>query len=310
VAQSDSGTVAAAPQTLPPVRSLLFVPGNREDRIRKALVSEADAIAIDLESATPSGELAAAREIVRRVLRAPRDRARPAVLVRVAEARSPDQALDLAAVVGPGLLAVMLPQVIDASDVVATDRALARCEAAAGLAIGSTRILPLVESANAVRTAFEIASASPRVAYMGGATSRGGDLARSLGFRFSEAGLETLFLRSKILVDVRAAGVANPLSGLWSRIDDLEGLRRFALQARDLGYEGLMTIHPSQLPIVNAVFSPSETEIGEWRRTIDAMAAAERAGQGAIRLDDRLVDAAHVKTARQQLERARRLGLV
>lgn len=297
----------------PPVRSLLFVPANREDRIHKALASEADAIAIDLESATPAGETEYARKIVRRVLAeqsAPRGDARPAIFVRIHEARSPEQALDLAAVVGPALCGILLPQVVDEGDVAATEAALARAESAAGIAVGRTRIMPLVESASAIRRAFEIASASARVAYMGGATSRGGDLARSLGHRFTEAGLETLFLRSKVLVDVRAAGVPNPISGIWGRVDDLAGLRAFAEQARDLGYEGLMTIHPAQVPIVNAVFSPSADEIAEWRRILEALEAAEREGLGAIRLDGRLVDAAHAKTARDRLARARRLGLV
>lgn len=299
-----------------PIRTLLFVPANREDRIRKALASEADAIAIDLESATPTGEIETAREIVARVLGECGDDAvearasrRPAILVRVHDARSPAQAQDLAAAVGPALLGILLPQVVDERDVATTETALARAEAAAALPIGRTRVMPLVETASAIRRAFEIASASPRVAYMGGATSRGGDLARSLGYRFTDAGLETLFLRSKVLVDVRAAGVPNPISGLWGRVDDLEGLRAFAVASRDLGYEGLMTIHPAQVPIVNAIFSPSPEEIAEWRRIIDALAKAERAGQGAIRLDGRLVDAAHGHTARAQLERARLLGL-
>jgi len=311
---------------VPPVRSLLFVPGNREDRIGKALASAADAVAIDLESATPPAELPQAREIARRAIHAHHAAAasppapgasggaatrgrRPIVFVRVAEAGSPHQARDLAAVVGPGLAGVLLPQVGSALDVVATDAALARAEAAAGVAVGRTRLVPLVENANAVRTAFEIASASPRVAYMGGATSRGGDLARSLGYRFTAEGRETLFLRSKVLVDVRAAGVLNPLSGLWGNLEDQDGLRAFAQEARELGYEGLMTIHPSQLAIVNAVFSPSAAELAEWRRIVDALAEAERDGLGAIRLDGRLADAAHAKTARRQLARAHRLGL-
>src|SRR5206468_2865502 len=81
---------------------------------------------------------------------------------------------------------------------------------------------------NALRTAYEIASSSPRIAYMGGATSRGGDLTRSVGFRFTPEGLETLFLRSKALIDMRSANVANPVSGMWGNIEDLEGLRTFA----------------------------------------------------------------------------------
>jgi citrate lyase subunit beta/citryl-CoA lyase len=228
----------------------------------------------------------------------------------VSEVRSPEQECDLASVVGAGLHGILLPQVIDANDVVATDEALTRAERDAGVPVGRTHIMPLVESANAVRTAFEIASASPRVAYMGGATSRGGDLARSLGYHFSEEGQETLFLRSKVLVDVRAAGIANPISGLWGKVDDQDGLRAFAEQSRDLGYEGFMAIHPSQLGIINAVFSPSEDAIAEWHRILTAMEQAEAEGRGAIRLDGRLIDAAHVHTAVQQLERARRLGLL
>lgn len=320
------GGSAGEQDAVPPIRSLLFVPANREDRIRKALAGDADGIAIDLESATPQGEseLARAREIVGRVLRetsgsgttpesssapAPGAARRPAIFVRVHETGSPDQARDLEAIVGPSLTAILLPQVVTPDDVASTDAGLTRAEQAAGLAPGRIRIMPLVESANAVRQAYEIASASPRVAYMGGATSRGGDLARSLGYRFTDAGLETLFLRSKVLVDVRAAGVANPISGLWGRVDDLDGLRAFAQHSRDLGYEGLLTIHPAQVPIVNAIFSPSAAELAEWRRIIAAMEEAEREGLGAIRLDGRLVDAAHAKTARQQLERARRLGI-
>jgi citrate lyase subunit beta/citryl-CoA lyase len=292
-----------------PIRSLLFVPGNREQWMRKALASEADALVFDLESAIPRAEAGPAREMCRRVLDEHQS-PRPALFVRVSDARSPEQERDLAAVVCAGLHGILLPQVIDAADVVATGEALARAERDAGVPVGRTLVMPLVESANAIRTAFEIASASPRVAYMGGATSRGGDLARSLGYRFSEQGRETLFLRSKVLVDVRAAGIANPISGLWGRVDDLDGLRAFAEQSRDLGYEGLMAIHPSQLPIINAVFSPSAEEIGEWQRILLAMEQAEAEGRGAIRLDGRLIDAAHVHTARQQLERARRLGLL
>ena len=277
--------------------------------MRKALDSEADALVFDLESAIPRAEAGKAREICRRVLD-DAEAERPALFIRVSDARSEEQEHDLDAVVCSSLHAVLLPQVIDASDVLATDEALARAERAAGVPIGRTLIMPLVESANAVRTAFEIASASPRVAYMGGATSRGGDLARSIGYRFSKEGRETLYLRSKVLIDMRAAGVANPISGLWGIVDDLDGLQRFAEESRDLGYEGLMAIHPSHLGIINRVFSPSEAEIAQWREIITAMEEAEAEGRGAIRLGGRLIDAAHVHTARQQLARASRLGLM
>ena len=102
---------------------------------------------------------------------------RPRICVRISAVTTEDFAGDLAAAVHPNLTAIVLPQVVSADDIVATDAALGRAEAAAGVRVGSTIIFPMLETANALRTAYDIASSSPRIAYMGGATSRGGDLA-------------------------------------------------------------------------------------------------------------------------------------
>jgi citrate lyase subunit beta/citryl-CoA lyase len=292
-----------------PVRTVLFVPANREDRMRKSLTLDTDAVIFDLESAIPRGEADVARSMVRSVI-ADHDAARPRICVRISAVTTDEFADDLAAAVHPHLTAVVLPQVVSVDDVIATDEALGRAEAAAGVTAGSTIIVPLLETANSLRTAYEIASSSPRIAYMGGATSRGGDLARSVGFRFTPEGEETLYLRSKALIDVRAAGVENPISGLWGNIEDLDGLRTFAHATRNLGYEGMMVIHPSHLAIVNEAFTPSSAELDEWKGIVEAMDEAEREGLGAIRLNGRLIDVAHVHTANKELARARRLGLV
>ena len=292
-----------------PVRSILFVPANREDRMRKSLTLETDAVIFDLESAIPRGEATVARDMVRAVLDS-HHVARPRICVRISAVETDEFADDLAAAVHPSLAAVVLPQVVSAADVVATDAALGRAEAAAGVRVGSTIIVPLLETANALRTAYEIATSSPRIAYMGGATSRGGDLARSVGFRFTPEGEETLYLRSKALIDVRAANVTNPISGLWGNIEDLDGLRTFARSTRNLGYEGMMVIHPSHLAIVNEAFTPSAAELDEWKGIVAAMEDAEQQGLGAIRLNGRLIDVAHVHTALKELARAKRLGLV
>ena len=134
------------------------------------------------------------------------------------------------------------------------------------------------ETASAVRRAYDLATASARVAYMGGATSRQGDLARSVGYEWTPEGGETMYLRQKVLIDVRAAGVPNPLSGLWGIVDDLDGLARLAAQTRQLGYEGMLAIHPSHIPIINQVFSPTPAEIDGWRRLIAATEDAEAPG--------------------------------
>ena len=294
---------------VPPARTILFVPANREDRMRKSLTLDTDAVIFDLESAIPRGEATVARSMVRDVIDSHRG-SRPRICVRISAVTTDDFADDLTAAVHPHLTAIVVPQVVSADDIIATDAALGRAEAAAGVTVGSTIIWPMLETANALRTAYEIASSSPRIAYMGGATSRGGDLARSVGYRFTPEGTETLYLRSKALIDMRSADVANPVSGMWGSIDDLEGLRTFARGTRNLGYEGMMVIHPSHLAIVNEEFTPSPAELAEWNGIVAAMEEAEREGLGAIRLDGRLIDVAHVLTAQKELARARRLGVV
>jgi citrate lyase subunit beta/citryl-CoA lyase len=167
----------------------------------------------------------------------------------------------------------------------------------------------LVETASAVRLAYDIATASARVAFFGAGVSRNGDIARAIGYRWTAEGTETLFLRSKVLVDARAAGVHNPITGIWGDVDDLDGLRSFAVRSRDLGYEGLMCIHPSHVDVIHDVFTPTDDELRAAVRLLDAVDAAAREGVGAFRLDGRLVDAAHAETARALLRRARGLGL-
>ncbi|HEX7096190.1 MAG TPA: hypothetical protein VF183_09920, partial [Acidimicrobiales bacterium] len=117
-------------------------------------------------------------------------------------------------------------------------------------------------------------------------------------------------IRSKVLVDVRAAGVPNPLSGMWGDVADLDGLARFAQQTAQLGYEGMMVIHPTHVPVVNEIFSPTAEDIEEWSAVIAAMDDAAADGRGAIRFRGQLIDEAHVKTAHQGLARARAFGLV
>jgi len=182
--------------------------------------------------------------------------------------------------------------------------ALAR---ARGMADGSVIIMPLVETARAARFSYEIAVASRRVEYMGAGTSRQGDIARALGYRWTPEGTETLTMRSWVLLNVRAAGVRYPLTGLWADVDDLDGCRRWVEDARDLGYTGTMAIHPSHIPIINEVFTPSPEQIAYWERVVEVMAARQAEGVGALRLEGKMIDEADAKTAKDNLARVRRL---
>jgi citrate lyase subunit beta/citryl-CoA lyase len=293
-----------------PVRSLLFIPGNRPDWMPKAVASGADAVVFDLEGSLPYADKEAGRRSVRAVIDAA-DPAGPAVFVRVNDSHANHELLlgDLDAVVGPGLAGVLLPQVRGVEEVVRLHDALTGLEAARGMPTGSVALMPLMETPQALYAAYQIATCVPRIAYMGAGISRRGDIARTMGYRWTPEGLETLYFRSKVLLEVRAAGVPNPLSGMWGDVADLAGLRRLADQTRDIGYEGMMVIHPTHVPIVNEVFSPSADDVERWREILAAMTEAIGEGRGAIRLRGEVVDEAHVKTAEQGLARAARFGL-
>lgn len=296
------GTAAAA--AAPPTRCQLYVPGHRPALFEKALASGADALVLDLEDAVPHHQKAAARNAVADLLAARRSAPGPLLLVRLNAAETGEQLDDLLAVVEAGADGVVVPKVAGREDVVAVDRILELIERRSGRKPGDTLIVPLLETASAMRDAYNVAKASDRVAYLGGISARGGDIERALGFRWSSAGLETLAMRAQILLDAKAAAVPHPLTGLWTDISDLDGLCAFARQSRDLGYEGMIVIHPSHVPVVNAEFEPTADELARDRKLIELMADAERDGLAAVTFEGHMVDIAMVKTAEQRLARA------
>jgi citrate lyase subunit beta/citryl-CoA lyase len=290
----------------PPIRSLLFVPGHRERWVDSARASGADGVLFDLQDAVPASEVVAARRVIRRSIET-YGQSGPYLMARVAPPASEDIRLDLDAVVAPGLHAVVLPLVHGPDDVRRVDELLTGLESRRDMTVGSTIIVPLVETAFAARFSYEIAVSSRRIEYMGAGTSRQGDIARSLGYRWSAEGTETLTLRAWVLLNMRAAGLRFPLTGLWDQVGDLDGCRRWVENARDLGYTGTMAIHPSHIPIINEVFTPTDEQLARWEQVIDLMAAHQAEGIGAFNLNGKMIDEADAKTAQQNLELVRQL---
>ncbi|SPL99432.1 Citrate lyase beta chain [[Actinomadura] parvosata subsp. kistnae] len=292
------------PSGRPPLRSLLFVPGTRTGWLAKAEAAGADAAILDLEDAVPPDGKAAARAAVAEAVA--NTTGDLALLVRVNPLDGWAGAEDLRAVAHPHLTAVVLPKVHGPDDVRLADRLLSWCEREHGLPDGHIALVPLLESAAALREAYEIARAAPRVAYLGAVTGKGGDVERAVGYRWSPSGTETLALRARVLLDARAAGVPCPVAGLWTDIADLDGLRAFAEQNRSLGYEGMIVIHPSHVPVINEVFSPTPEELARYERLLAAMEQAQASGAGAIVFEGDMVDEAMAARARAALHRARR----
>lgn len=285
------------------VRSALFVPASNERFLNSALRCDADAVILDLEDGVAENSRHNARRLARDFIATHSAHDVRSIFVRLNPLSAGHVGTDLEAVVGEGLDAVLLPKIHEPAEVTELDHQLSWHEGRCGLARGTIRIWPLVETPQAISRIDEIASASGRVSYLGGAISDGGDLVTSLQIEVESTGLASLYLRSRILLAARTAGIDNPITGLFTEIDDLDGLEQMAIAGRRLGYEGMMVIHPSHVPIVNRVFSPSEAAVNEARRVLDALAKADLEGNGAARLDGRMIDVAMARSARVVIER-------
>jgi len=288
--------------TLPRLRSLLFVPGSRADWLEKGMSSPADGLVLDLEDAVTLDAKAEARQVVADFV-AHRGADKP-LFVRINELSRRDALDDLLAVGNENLAGVMVPKIESAFEVQFVDKILSWIETEQDIPHGKIRIIPVIETARAVKFAFELADASPRTAYMGPACGQGGDMERAIGYRWTTAGTESAAYRANTLIDLRAAGAPNPMLGIFTDIADLEGLRAFAEHTRTIGYEGMVAIHPSQVPVINEVFSQTEEELEYYQGLVAAMDAAERAGQAAATYRGQMVDIAMATTAQQRLDAA------
>jgi len=186
---------------------------------------------------------------------------------------------------------------------------LTHLEKRMGIPVGSISTPLGCETAKAMRNIYEIATSCPRVRRVGLAAGPGGDAARAIGYLWSKEGMETLFLRSKAVLDCRAAGIQYPTISSWWNIKDLEGLERDARWNRQLGFRGQTVMHPSHVPIVNKVFTPPAEEIVFYQGLIQAMEEAKKKGVAAVTYKGDMVDEAMVKTAREMLEFAKSIDL-
>jgi citrate lyase subunit beta/citryl-CoA lyase len=170
-----------------PIRSLLFVPGSDDDSLQHAVDHGADAVVIDLEEPRtpfPEGARERTRLAVRTFFQSRRgDRDEPRWFARVQPPSTGQTLKDLRAVMGPQLTGVLLPKIQGPEDVYRADGLLTCMEGELALPLGSTILYPILETAQSIRLAYEIAVASPRIHYLGGAVSRFGDIHQALGFR-------------------------------------------------------------------------------------------------------------------------------
>ena len=280
--------------------------------VEKAFASDADAIFLDLEDAVAPDDKAGARTDVISALKGLDWRGRPTLF----RANALDTAFfyrDLIEVVeaaGHALDAVMIPKVNRPEDLHAVSTLLSGLELAVDLEPGKIELEAQIESAEGLANAYAIARTTPRL----GALHFGpGDFAASLHMpqtsigtmdEWDEAypGHRFHYAMQRIVVAARATGV-RVLDGPVADYGDEEGLRRSCLTARSLGFDGKWCIHPTQIPVVNEVFSPTDKEVDWAEKVIAAYEEASAAGSGSVSVDGQMVDAASIKMARNVLDR-------
>jgi citrate lyase subunit beta / citryl-CoA lyase len=281
------------------LRSLLFVPGDSARKFEKARGVGADALILDLEDSVAVGAKAEARVHVASLIdTAPRDWA---LFVRPNPADTGLLDMDLDAVVYPGLDALLIPKAEGADDIAAIGAKLDALEAARGMAPGSVKIA--VVATETPRAVFGLASYTPAHPRLIALTWGAEDLGAAIGATANrdETGQFTepyRIVRSLCLFAAASAGVA-PIDTLHADFRDLAGLEADCRAARRDGFVGRLAIHPDQVAVINAAFSPTEAEIAHARRIVDAFAA--NPGAGTLGLDGKMIDMPHLKAAQRLL---------
>jgi len=287
------------------LRSLLNTPASRPKMLERAATSGADALVFDLEDSVPQDQKAEARAVAAEYLQ--RLGAEHVIYVRVNALETGVTELDLDAVVGPGLAGIQLPKADSVDDVARVDGMLSGLEAARGLAPGSVEVVASLETARGVWSAFDIASC-PRVGSVMIGTAQDGDLQRDVGYQHSGTGEEILYLRARVLLAARAAGIHNPLDGVYPNFRDTKGLIADAGRARALGFRGKKAIHPDQVEAINLIFTPDQREVEHYAKILAAFEEALGQGSASTSVDGQMIDVAMAETARRVLAWAKELG--
>jgi citrate lyase subunit beta/citryl-CoA lyase len=296
------------------LRSWMFVPGHRQRMIDKSLgLANVDAVMFDIEDGVAPTE----KDTARRQIAASLDRLQEQIAAAAAPIRTPARYVrvnavghermhaDLVAVLRPAVEGLVLPKVEKAEQIITVEQILNRREPQMGVELGTVRLLIAIESPKGLLNAYELATASSRVI---GLIFGAEDFGRELGLPFQREGeaRDLLYARSAIVTAAAAANV-QAVDGVWPNLEDTEGLKSFALQSRRIGFTGMSLIHPGQIDIVNAAFSPAPDEIEYCRKVVAAYEEAVGRGEGAIAFGGQLLDPPIVERARRTLALAEAL---
>lgn len=279
---------------------MLFVPGSNAAMISNTFIYRPDSIMFDLEDAVALKEKDSARMLVAHALRHPLYQDIECV-VRVNPLDSEFGLADLNAVVRAGVDVVRMPKTETAKDVADMDAAITEIEKACGREVGSTKMLAAIESPLGITQANQIATASKRLI---GIALGAEDYVRNLKTERSPEGIELLFARCSILQAARAAGI-QAFDTVYSNANNEEGFLAEAALIKQLGFDGKSLVNPRQIELLHNLFAPTQKDVEQAQKIIDAAEEAKRNGLGVVSLNGKMIDAPIIDRAELVLERAK-----
>ena len=283
------------------LRSLLFVPGNKENMLAKAMAFRPDVFVPDMEDSVPDAEKDNARQMISTNLPTLAGNGVP-VIPRVNSLNTGWTEQDLNAVVGPDIVGVSIGKIEGPQDIETVADLLTELESASGLPTGKLTLIPWLESARALVKCFEICSASPRIVAVAFGAE---DYTHDMGIERQDDETEVAYARDTLCIAARAARVI-ALDTPYFQFKDETGLTANSHDSKQRGFKGRFAIHPAQIDAINDVYSPSNAEINYAKKVVIAFEEAEAIGRGSTSLDGKVIDVPVVKRARAVLELAAR----
>jgi citrate lyase subunit beta/citryl-CoA lyase len=266
------------------MRTWLFVPGHDAHKVQKALRSAAEVVIVDWEDAVPPERKHEARATTQSIIT--QESVSPRCVVRVNSRHDPVFADDIAMLVELPVAAVLLPKAANPADVIDI----------AGMV--RLPIIPIIESALGVESAFAIAKAHPQVERLAFGSL---DFLADMGVQWTPQDPASQYARLRIAIADRAAGLAGPIDTVYPQLNDDDGLRRDSAAARLRGFVGKFLLHPAQIGVVSDVFSPTADELRQATAIMTAFQEARSRGEAAVRLEGKFIDPPVVRWAEHLL---------
>lgn len=267
------------------MRSLMFVPGNREDLMRKAAHSDADVLLLDIEdSVQPKEGKLNARRLIDSLL-SNKLFTKKKIFIRINDRESGELLDDLELFIRPEIEGFVYPKSKSSEDIFFIDKLLETLEFKNNIEIGSLKLIPLIETAESVLNALSIAKSSPRVIALAYGCE---DFLSDLQGTHDMSELALHVPRAMIAMAARATGIT-PIDTVHIKVHDFIDLENNLRVAKTLGFEGMLVLNPTEIPLVHKFFSPTSIEVERAREIVSQCEAATAQGIGVAMVNGKFI---------------------